>query len=33
MGQKPPVFLKPGDVMRLGVERLGEQQQRVVADD
>ena len=32
MGQKPPVYLKPGDVMRLGVEKLGEQQQRVVAD-
>jgi len=32
MGQKPPLFLKPGDVMRLGVEKLGEQQQQVVAD-
>jgi 2,4-diketo-3-deoxy-L-fuconate hydrolase len=32
MGQKPPVYLKAGDVMRLGVEKLGEQQQRVVAD-
>ena len=31
MGQKPPVYLKPGDVMRLGMSKLGEQQQRVVA--
>lgn len=31
MGQKPPVFLKPGDTMRLGISRLGEQTQRVVA--
>ena len=30
-GRKPPVFLKPGDVMRLGVEGLGEQRQEVVA--
>jgi 2-keto-4-pentenoate hydratase/2-oxohepta-3-ene-1,7-dioic acid hydratase in catechol pathway len=33
MGQKPPVYLKPGDVMRLGVEKLGEQRQAVVADE
>jgi 2-keto-4-pentenoate hydratase/2-oxohepta-3-ene-1,7-dioic acid hydratase in catechol pathway len=31
MGFKPPKFLKPGDVMRLGVEGLGEQTQRLVA--
>jgi 2-keto-4-pentenoate hydratase/2-oxohepta-3-ene-1,7-dioic acid hydratase in catechol pathway len=31
LGQKPPVFLRAGNVMRLGVEGLGEQQQRVVA--
>ncbi len=31
MGFKPPKFLKAGDVMRLGVEGLGEQQQRLVA--
>ena len=32
MGVKPePVYLRAGDVMRLGVERLGEQRQRVVA--
>jgi 2,4-diketo-3-deoxy-L-fuconate hydrolase len=31
-GQKPDkIFLKPGDVMRLGVEKLGEQQQTVIA--
>jgi 2-keto-4-pentenoate hydratase/2-oxohepta-3-ene-1,7-dioic acid hydratase in catechol pathway len=27
LGQKPPLFLKPGDVVRLGVEGLGEQRQ------
>lgn len=31
MGQKPPLYLKPGDTMRLGISKLGEQQQRVVA--
>ena len=31
MGMKPPVFLKAGDVMRLGIEKLGEQTQRVRA--
>jgi 2-keto-4-pentenoate hydratase/2-oxohepta-3-ene-1,7-dioic acid hydratase in catechol pathway len=32
MGAKPnPVFLKPGDVMRLSIEGLGEQQQTVYA--
>jgi 2-keto-4-pentenoate hydratase/2-oxohepta-3-ene-1,7-dioic acid hydratase in catechol pathway len=31
LGIKPePIFLKPGQVMRLGVEGLGEQQQHVV---
>jgi 2-keto-4-pentenoate hydratase/2-oxohepta-3-ene-1,7-dioic acid hydratase in catechol pathway len=30
MGQKPPVFLRAGQVMRLSVEGLGEQYQRVV---
>ncbi len=34
MGVKPkPVFLKPGDVMRLSIEKLGEQQQTVYAWD
>ncbi len=32
MGQKPPVFLKAGDTIRLGVEKLGEQRQKVAAD-
>jgi 2,4-didehydro-3-deoxy-L-rhamnonate hydrolase len=32
MGIKPqPVFLKPGDVMTLGIEGLGEQRQEVIA--
>jgi 2-keto-4-pentenoate hydratase/2-oxohepta-3-ene-1,7-dioic acid hydratase in catechol pathway len=31
LGMKPePIFLQPGDVMRLGVEGLGIQTQRVV---
>ena len=30
LGQKPPVFLRAGNVMRLGVDGLGEQRQRVV---
>ena len=32
MGMQPPQFLKPGDVVRLGVEGLGEQRQKVVAE-
>lgn len=32
-GMKPPVFLKPGDVMRLEIEGLGYQEQPVVADE
>ena len=32
LGMKPdPVFLKPGDVMNLGIQGLGEQRQDVVA--
>lgn len=31
MGQKPPVFLRAGDRIRLGIEGLGEQNQRVIA--
>jgi 2,4-diketo-3-deoxy-L-fuconate hydrolase len=32
LGMKPaPVYLKPGDVITLGIEGLGEQRQRVVA--
>lgn len=33
MGMKPPQFLKPGDVMTLGIEGLGEQRQQVHAWD
>jgi 2-keto-4-pentenoate hydratase/2-oxohepta-3-ene-1,7-dioic acid hydratase in catechol pathway len=32
MGCKPPVFLRPGQTVRLLVEGLGEQQQRTVQD-
>lgn len=31
LGQTPPIYLKPGDVVRLGVEGLGEQRQTCVA--
>ena len=31
LGHKPPVFLKPGQVMTLGIEGLGQQRQDVVA--
>lgn len=31
MGRKPPLFLKRGDVMRLGIDGLGEQRQQVIA--
>ena len=30
LGMKPPVFLKKGDTMALGIEGLGEQHQVVV---
>ncbi|MEQ1806996.1 MAG: fumarylacetoacetate hydrolase family protein [Burkholderiaceae bacterium] len=33
LGMKPPVFLKPGDTMRLSIQGLGEQQQKVHAWD
>lgn len=32
LGQKPPQYLKPGDVVELGVEGLGQQRQDVIAD-
>ena len=32
MGQKPPIYLRPGDVVELGIEGLGRQRQRVVAE-
>ena len=31
LGMKPPLFLKAGDVVTLGIDKLGEQRQRVVA--
>jgi 2,4-diketo-3-deoxy-L-fuconate hydrolase len=31
MGMQPPVYLKPGDVMELGIEGLGTQRQQVLA--
>ena len=31
LGQKPPVYLTPGQIVRLGIEGLGEQEQRTVA--
>ena len=31
LGLKPPIYLKPGDVMTLAVEGLGEQRQEVKA--
>lgn len=31
LGMKPPMYLKPGDRMRLGIDGLGVQEQRVVA--
>jgi 2-keto-4-pentenoate hydratase/2-oxohepta-3-ene-1,7-dioic acid hydratase in catechol pathway len=30
LGMKPPLFLKKGDVISLGIDGLGEQQQLVV---
>jgi ureidoglycolate lyase len=33
LGQKPPVYLRPGQQMRLAIEGLGEQAQRTVAWD
>lgn len=32
-GQKPPVYLNPGDRISLGIDGLGEQHQTVVACD
>jgi 2-keto-4-pentenoate hydratase/2-oxohepta-3-ene-1,7-dioic acid hydratase in catechol pathway len=33
MGRKPPVYLKPGDVVHLGISQLGEQRQMVVTSE
>jgi 2-keto-4-pentenoate hydratase/2-oxohepta-3-ene-1,7-dioic acid hydratase in catechol pathway len=32
MGMKPPRYLKPGDVVELGIEGLGSQKQEIRAD-
>jgi 2-keto-4-pentenoate hydratase/2-oxohepta-3-ene-1,7-dioic acid hydratase in catechol pathway len=31
LGMNPPQYLKPGDMVSLGIERLGESQQRISA--
>jgi 2-keto-4-pentenoate hydratase/2-oxohepta-3-ene-1,7-dioic acid hydratase in catechol pathway len=31
LGMKPPQYLKPGDVVELGIDQLGESRQKVVA--
>ncbi len=31
LGQKPPVYLEPGDVVELGIEGMGSQRQEVIA--
>jgi ureidoglycolate lyase/2,4-diketo-3-deoxy-L-fuconate hydrolase len=33
LGQSPPVYLRPGQTMRVGIEKLGEQLQKTVAYD
>jgi 2,4-diketo-3-deoxy-L-fuconate hydrolase len=33
LGQKPPVYLRPGNVMELGIDGLGQQRQEVVASE
>jgi 2-keto-4-pentenoate hydratase/2-oxohepta-3-ene-1,7-dioic acid hydratase in catechol pathway len=33
LGQKPPTYLRDGDQIRLGIEGLGEQAQRVKSRD
>ncbi|MBA2079047.1 MAG: 2-hydroxyhepta-2,4-diene-1,7-dioate isomerase [Rhodanobacter sp. 68-29] len=33
LGQKPPLYLRPGDTMELGIDGLGRQRQRTVAFD
>jgi 2-keto-4-pentenoate hydratase/2-oxohepta-3-ene-1,7-dioic acid hydratase in catechol pathway len=32
LGMKPPRYLKPGDVVELGIDGLGQQRQEVIAD-
>jgi 2-keto-4-pentenoate hydratase/2-oxohepta-3-ene-1,7-dioic acid hydratase in catechol pathway len=31
LGMKPPVFLKPGDIVELGIDGLGQSKQHVIA--
>jgi 2-keto-4-pentenoate hydratase/2-oxohepta-3-ene-1,7-dioic acid hydratase in catechol pathway len=31
LGQRPPVYLRAGDAVRLGIEGLGEQRQAILA--
>ena len=31
MGMKPPMYLKPGDRLKLGIEGLGEQNQKTIS--
>jgi len=31
LGQKPPIYLRPGQVMTLGIDSLGQQRQQVIA--
>ena len=31
MGKKPPVFLKVGDLIELGIKGLGEQKQKTIS--
>ena len=31
MGKKPPIYLKPGDLINLGIEGLGEQNQKTIS--
>jgi 2,4-diketo-3-deoxy-L-fuconate hydrolase len=33
MGQKPALYLKPGDQVHLGIEGLGEQRQTAIAHE
>jgi 2,4-diketo-3-deoxy-L-fuconate hydrolase len=32
LGRKPPVYLKAGDVVELGIDKLGRSRQRAVQD-
>lgn len=32
MGMKPPVFLKPGDKIKLSIDNLGEQNSKIITE-